>query len=245
MTLPTSGQISLEDIFNELGGETFYKTKEDLELYEMYVYSQLTSKSNDIKTSDFYGYTHYGFMGWSPSLKLIDRNSQSFSVDVNWFTYGWSVTSKPSWVTSVSPSSVSNASGGQSTSVTVTVSQNNGADREGTVVATQNTTGWTRSLTIRQDGYDITVNPTSGAILFEAGTYNAVTSLVADAAWELVSKPAWVTTVSPSSGSSTTGQNIAVTVTENTSGSDRVGDIVFQLTSYPTIQCTFTLTQYG
>lgn len=238
MTLQASGQITLVEIFEEMQGT---HTTEELELFSLYEFSQLTPKTDNIAISDFYGYMHYSFGGWVPTFKNVSRPASSFVHSVQAWGYGWTVQSKPSWVSSLVPNSVADASGDLTDDITVNYDINPGGDRSGDVVLVQNTTSETATLTINQDGFDISVDPTSNNVIAGAGTYQDLTDLLADDDWSVISQPGWVTAVSPSSGTQTASQLIDFTVTENT-GAEREGDIVFKLDSYA-IQVSFTLTQ--
>ena len=238
MTLQASGQITLVEIFEEMQGT---HTTEELELFSLYEFSQLTPKTDDIAFSDFYSYMHYSFGGWIPTFKNVGRTASSFVHEVQAWGYGWTIQSKSSWVSSLAPSSVADASGDLTDDITVNYDTNPGGDRSGFVTLIQNTTSVTRTLTINQDGFDIDVDPTSNNIIADAGTYQDLTDLLADDDWSVTYQPAWVTTVSPSSGTQTGSQLIDFTVTENT-GAEREDVITFKLDSYA-IEVDFTLTQ--
>ena len=86
---------------------------------------------------------------------------------------------------------------------------------------------------------NIAVSPLVGSILASQGTYN-ITTLNASSAWSVISKPAWVISVNPASGTNG-GSNIYVDVPNNIDA-ERSGDIIFKLNDYSN-QVIFTLTQ--
>ena len=243
MTLPASGQLSLADIFEELFG--IPHTTQQTTLQELYDFSTLTPKSTDIAISDFYGYIEHNFTGWDPASDAnITEPASSFVRTVRAQGYGWTVQSKPSWVSSLVPNSVADAAELLDEDVTVNYDENlGGPDRSDDIVLIQNTTSLTSTLTINQDGNEIDVDPTTDQVSWEADTYTDITDLSASDDWTVISKPAWVTAVSPSSGGATGSQLIDFTVTENTTGSPRGGDIVFELDNFPLIEVAFTLNQ--
>lgn len=239
MTLQASGQITLKDIYEELEGITYVSG--ELSLFLLYQQSHLTTKTDNKALSDFYGYLHWSFGGWGPSLVLAGRAAGSSNPTVTSQGYGWTIKTKDSWLT-LAPTSLADASGKYVTPTTVSYTLNTGGDRVGTIVLIQNTSLLESTLTVQQDGFDIEVDPTSNNIIADAGTYQDLTDLLADDDWSVTSQPSWVTTVSPSSGTQTASQLIDFTVTQNTTGDARVGIITFKLDSY-SIEVDFTLTQ--
>ena len=141
--------------------------------------------------------------------------SQNVSVTSN---STWNVTDDASWIT-VSPTSGSNNG-----SITVTVTENTGAQRTGTVTVTA-TCGTVQNITVTQAApCNLTVSPTSLSFTSSAGSQNV--SVTSNSTWNVTDDASWIT-VSPTSGSN--NGSITVTVTENT-GAQRTGTVTVTAT---------------
>ena len=141
--------------------------------------------------------------------------SQNVSVTSN---STWNVTDDASWIT-VSPTSGSNNG-----SITVTVTENTGAQRTGTVTVTA-TCGTVQNITVTQAApCNLTVSPTSLSFTSSAGSQNV--SVTSNSTWNVTDDASWIT-VSPTSGSN--NGSITVSVTSNT-GAERTGTITVTTT---------------
>lgn len=117
---------------------------------------RLQNLLNDRKLSYFKGYDHNYYPSPGGSLSATP-NSLGFLANGNYINtnqvtvsateYGWSMTSKPDWVT-VSPTS----GGTGNTVLTISVSANSGGARNGMIILYQSTSGRTMAITIQQEG---------------------------------------------------------------------------------------------
>jgi hypothetical protein len=163
-------------------------------------------------------------MTWTP---LETATTQAVTVTAN--STWTAVSSQPTWLT------LSTASGTGNGNVTVSVTQNTGIARTGTVVFTSG--GVTQTVTVTQAGATLVVTPTTWTPTFSAMTLTI--PVTANSTWIAVSsQPTWLTL---STASGTGNGNVTVSVTQNT-GIARTGTVVF--TSGGVTQ-TVTVTQAG
>lgn len=133
--------------------------------------------------------------------------------------YPWAVASSPSWC-SLSPVS---ASSGQQ--ISITVSENTGASRNGVIAFTQSETGLRRQVSLSQIEriYEtISVSPSS-LNLVSAATAQTI-AITSSADWTATTQSDWIT-ITPSSGTSAT-TSATIRVGTNASGR-RSGSVAF------------------
>ena len=119
---------------------------------------------------------------------------------------------------------MSPTSGSNNGSITVTVTENTGAQRTGTVTVTA-TCGTVQNITVTQAApCNLTVSPTSLSFTSSAGSQNV--SVTSNSTWNVTDDASWIT-VSPTSGSN--NGSITVSVTSNT-GAERTGTITVTTT---------------
>lgn len=110
---------------------------------------------------------------------------------------------------------------------------------EGSVEAYRNAPGWKEFKRI-STYKNFVARPSIINVLNNGGTRKVI--LNADATWEMIDKPDWVT-VTPTSGNKKT--ELTVTISKMAHGSrDRTGDIVFKLNDAEGHTCTMNLGQY-
>jgi hypothetical protein len=148
---------------------------------------------------------------WSPGA---GASSQTATVSLNSAT--WQVASKPTWAT------VSPTTGAGNSQVTVSVTANTGASRQGSIVFTSN--GQTAVMSLGQAGVAtaISVTPATWAPSSSASSTTATVSLNYGT-WVLQSAPSWVT-VSQEVGGDNTETSLSVPLNW---GAPRHGDVVF------------------
>ena len=175
MAVPTSGTLRLASIRNELENNSYPSTftgsptslkSASLGLHATINMANINANKPDISTpyamSEFYGYDHDGSIGTSPgSFSQATSAAQNANRTIT-VTHAdnspWSVTSKPSWV------STNVSSGTGAGSVVISMEANTGGNRSGNIVitftfgtllgshplGTNNTT--TRTTTVSQAG---------------------------------------------------------------------------------------------
>jgi len=133
----------------------------------------------------------------------------------------WTMTSKPAWVTNVTPSGNPG-----NTTLSIQYELNAGSERIGEIVF-EGGLGLSATLKVTQQGEvtsSITATPKSVTVPAVAGT-NTEVSIDANVAWTMASKPAWVTSVTASGTLGITPISIAYEA--NTGTAERRGEIVF------------------
>ena len=160
----------------------------------------------------------------SESFQATDAVSAAITLvsTKNGSNHPWSVSSKPSWITTSTTSS----------KVTISASDNSGSARSGEVVLTQSGSGKTLTVNVSQDAYvaDTYVftwddgSTSSKSESFQAtDAVSAAITLVStkngsNHPWSVSSKPSWITT-------STTSSKVTISASDN-SGSARSGEVV-------------------
>ncbi len=153
---------------------------------------------------------------------LLTISPPSFSFDIYGGTETVTVTSDQNWAISDNQSwiSLSKSSGSDDGSFTVTCSQNtSGSDRSGTITISGG--GLTRTITVNQDGIDLTVSPTTLSY-GPSGSSQTVTVSSNVNNWAVSESYSWIS-VSKTSGSG--NSTFSITCTENTTSSARNGTV--------------------
>ena len=134
---------------------------------------------------------------------------------------GWSVTSKPAWVT-VSPSS-----GSGSTNVTISAGEKLSAGTQsGNVVFTADN-GDTVVITVSQPQTTNLISANKSSVTLPGAGGNDVVTITCPIGWSVVAGyPAWIG-VSPTTGGNG-ATNVTLSAVNNSSGSARNGNVVFQ-----------------
>ena len=144
----------------------------------------------------------------------------------NGSSQSWSVSSKPSWITTSTTSS----------KVTISASDNSGSARSGEVVLTQSGSGNTLTINVSQDAKpaenvyvftwdDGSTSNVSANFLWDFSTNGTAANISvvstkngSSQSWSVSSKPSWITT-------STTSSKVTISASDN-SGSARSGEVV-------------------
>ena len=181
---------------------------------DTYVFTWEGGSTSDVSASFPWDFSANGTAANIPVISTKNGSSQS-----------WSVSSKPSWITTSTTRS----------NVTISASDNSGSARSGEVVLTQSGSGKTLTVNVSQDAYvadtyvftweggstsdvsasfpwDFSANGTAANIPV-ISTKNGSSQ-----SWSVSSKPSWITT-------STTRSNVTISASDN-SGSARSGEVV-------------------
>lgn len=129
MTLPASGELGIIEIFEEIFPVSH--TTEVLSLVDLYDFSGLTPKTDNIAISDFYSYTLI------PNIIITETEIEITFQATTWLAVtkltandDWAVTLSPSWITVISPD---NDTFSYKADIAITVEENEGFDRVGTI----------------------------------------------------------------------------------------------------------------
>lgn len=131
----------------------------------------------------------------------VDKSSITFgqqattaNIEVNTNTT-WQVVSKPDFIESITPS---NGNSGR-TGVSISVSENQGGDRSGSIVlGNPSVTGLTKTIAVSQTGYEFSVSETDVSLqAFVTRTHDI--SIATNANWTVESNAEWLH-LSPTSG---------------------------------------------
>lgn len=216
-----------------------------------YVFTWEDGSTSDVSTSFPWDFSANGTAANIPVISTKNGSSQS-----------WSVSSKPSWITTSTTSS----------KVTISASDNSGSARSGEVVLTQSGSGKTLTVNVSQDAYSATVewrykigfsNGALSNISVVCRDYHAVgqstpftvtflsykskyvdgvedTSTRQYLDFSISSSQTWLTATKTTSSNANEGK-FAIVVSENGSTSNRTGTItVTQSESQKTITCDTT-----
>ena len=160
----------------------------------------------------------------SESFQATDAVSAAITLvsTKNGSNHPWSVSSKPSWITTSTTSS----------KVTISASDNSGSARSGEVVLTQSGSGKTLTVNVSQDAYvadNYVFTWDDGSTSSKSESFQATDAVSAaitlvstkngsNHPWSVSSKPSWITT-------STTSSKVTISASDN-SGSARSGEVV-------------------
>ena len=179
-----------------------------------YVFTWYDGSTSNVSANFPWDFSANGTAANIPVISTKNGSSQS-----------WSVSSKPSWITTSTTSS----------KVTISASDNSGSARSGEVVLTQSGSGKTLTVNVSQNAY---VADTYVFTWYDGSTSNVSANFPWDfsangtaanipvistkngssQSWSVSSKPSWITT-------STTSSKVTISASDN-SGSARSGEVV-------------------
>ena len=179
-----------------------------------YVFTWVDGSTSDVNANFLWDFSANGTATNIPVISTKNGSSQS-----------WSVSSKPSWITTSTTSS----------NVTISASDNSGSARSGEVVLTQSGSGKTLTVNVSQDAYvadtyvftwvDGSTSDVNANFLWDFSANGTATNIPvistkngSSQSWSVSSKPSWITT-------STTSSNVTISASDN-SGSARSGEVV-------------------
>ena len=179
-----------------------------------YVFTWEDGSTSDTSASFPWNFSANGTAANIPVISTKNGSSQS-----------WSVSSKPSWITTSTTSS----------KVTISASDNSGSARSGEVVLTQSGSGKTLTVNVSQDAYvadtyvftweDGSTSDTSASFPWNFSANGTAANIPvistkngSSQSWSVSSKPSWITT-------STTSSKVTISASDN-SGSARSGEVV-------------------
>ena len=179
-----------------------------------YVFTWDDGSTSDVSANFPWDFSANGTAVNIPVISTKNGSSQS-----------WSVSSKPSWITTSTTSS----------NVTISASDNSGSARSGEVVLTQSGSGKTLTVNVSQDAYvadtyvftwdDGSTSDVSANFPWDFSANGTAVNIPvistkngSSQSWSVSSKPSWITT-------STTSSNVTISASDN-SGSARSGEVV-------------------
>ena len=180
-----------------------------------YVFTWEDGSTSDVSASFPWDFSTNGTAANIPVVSTKNGSSQS-----------WSVSSKPSWITTSTTSS----------KVTISASDNSGSARSGKVVLTQSGSGNTLTVNVSQDAKpaenvyvftweDGSTSDVSASFPWDFSTNGTAANIPvvstkngSSQSWSVSSKPSWITT-------STTSSKVTISASDN-SGSARSGKVV-------------------
>ena len=179
-----------------------------------YVFTWEGGSTSDTSASFPWNFSANGTAANIPVISTKNGSSQS-----------WSVSSKPSWITTSTTSS----------KVTISASNNSGSARSGEVVLTQSGSGKTLTVNVSQDAYVAdtyvftweggSTSDTSASFPWNFSANGTAANIPvistkngSSQSWSVSSKPSWITT-------STTSSKVTISASNN-SGSARSGEVV-------------------